>query len=307
MNNNFPEISKVIIILFKFFFIIFSNLFCFIFFLIILVIFFFPKIIKFKILKIYKNQFNLENIINFTDLYDTFTSFRTNGFDQIHETILNIIKTLLTSKKKMINANKQEEDNNNFSLNNIQTENNYESNNKSFNNENENLNKSISTQLKSEDANKNNKKTDKENKINLEILNLLSETEAKIIVCIFTNSLKLLRTKLNSFDIHKLLKWTQNIMTIVYNVTNISNNLLKTQVKFCNFLKLFFQENFVEELIEVLVFLSEIGLFENIDLQYGKIDENSINVKSIIFRSLYNCVILVKAIREAEKNSMVNH
>jgi len=270
-------------------------------------IFFFPKKIKFKIFKIYKNQFNLENIINFTDLYDTFTSFRTNGFDQIHETILNIIKTLLTSKKKMINANKQEEDNNNFSLNKIETENNYESNNKSFNDENENLNKSISTQLKSEDANKNKKKTEKENKINLEILNLLSETEAKIIVCIFTNSLKLLRTKLHSFDIHKLLKWTQNIMTIVYTVTNISNNLLKSQVKFCNFLKLFFEENFVEELIEVLVFLSEIGLFENIDLQYGKIDEKSINVKSIIFRSLYNCVILVKAIREIEKNSMVNY
>ena len=93
-------------------------------------------------------------------------------------------------------------------------------------------------------------------------------------------------------------------MTIIYSVSNISNNLLKV-VKFCNISRVYFEENFIEELIEILYVLSEMGLFSHIDLLYGKIDESSINVKSIIFRSLYNCVILIKSIREAEKNSMV--
>jgi hypothetical protein len=135
-------------------------------------------------------------------------------------------------------------------------------------------------------------------------LNLLSEAEVKIVVSIFSNSLKLLKDKIINFDIEKLLKWTQNVMTIIYSVTNISNNILK-EVKFCNVFKFYFEENFIEELIEILNTLSEIGLFSQIDLLYGKIDENSINVKSIIFRTLFNCVILIKSIREADKNSMV--
>lgn len=220
---------------------------------------------------------------------------------------------MLTSKKKIINTNKQEEDNNNFSLNNTHAEiSNYESNNnnntnnKSLNeNDNFNTNKSISTQLKSQDVNQKKKIKEKENKLNKEVIKMLSENELKIIVCIFTSSIKLLRTKIINFDIQKLLKWTQNIMTIIYSVANISNNIPKIDNNFSNLFKYFYQENFVEEIIELLNALSEIGLFSQIDLLYGKIDENSINVKSIIFRSLYNCVILIKSIREAEKNSMV--
>ncbi len=137
-------------------------------------------------------------------------------------------------------------------------------------------------------------------------MNLLSEAEVNIIVCILTNSLKLLKEKIVRFDLQKLLKWTQNIMTIIYSVTNISKNLLKA-VKFCNIFKIYFEENFIEQLIDILITLSEIGLFSHIDLLYSKIDESSINIKSIIFRSLFNCVVFIKSIRDAEKNSMVNY
>ncbi len=94
-------------------------------------------------------------------------------------------------------------------------------------------------------------------------------------------------------------------MTIIYSITNLSNKIFNA-IKLYKISKIFLEEKFSDELINFLFVLNDRDLFSEIDNHFGKIDEISINVKSIIFRCLYNCIILIKSLRESEENSMVN-
>jgi len=171
--------------------------------------------------------------------------------------------------------------------------------------EQENLNKSCSTRVKSEDKLQNFYKKEKEIKANLEFVDSLGENEYGIIINIFTDSLKLLMGKILSFDMEKLFKWTKNIMTLIFSISNTSNNLLKILKCTSTISKIFVEKKLSEEIIEILSLLNEKGFFSNFDILYGKIDEFSLNIKSTVFRCLYSCVILIKAIRENDKNSIV--
>jgi len=149
------------------------------------------------------------------------------------------------------------------------------------------------------------KKKKRESKINLDIINLLTEDEIKITINIFLNSIRLLKEKILNFEISKVFKSLQNIMTIIYSITNLSNKIFNA-IKLYKISKIFLEEKFSDELINFLFVLNDRDLFSEIDNHFGKIDEISINVKSIIFRCLYNCIILIKSLRESEENSMVN-
>ena len=69
--------------------------------------------------------------------------------------------------------------------------------------------------------------------------------------------------------------------------------------------KILHEENISDDLIFVLSAINDKDVYSNIDLYYNSIDENVLNVKSIIFRSLYNAIILIRAIKDNERNSMV--
>lgn len=120
--------------------------------------------------------------------------------------------------------------------------------------------------------------------------------------------MKLLKNKINNFvDKQKIFKWIQNILTIIYTISNMSFNLLKISDTILQrkIYKILHEENISDDLIFVLSAINDKDVYSNIDLYYNSIDENVLNVKSIIFRSLYNAIILIRAIKDNERNSMV--
>lgn len=246
------------------------------------------------------------NVIDLRELEDSFMAFKMNGFDQIHETILNLLKCIFSNKYNIKKFNKTFFGSLSIDNSNIQNQNNFSLNDKNnFNDINTtNINPIYNGELDQNSCHETNEKPKHENN---RILNFFKENDIKIAINLFNSSLKLLNGKLNCFDIIKLLKYAQNIFTLMYSISNILNNLLKNNKSnnIYNVKNILITEKLLDELIEVLSTIHDKGLFNDFDLQYAKIDKNSIHLKSLIFRSLLNCIILIKTIRDSDKKSMV--
>jgi hypothetical protein len=113
------------------------------------------------------------------------------------------------------------------------------------------------------------------------------------VITIFSNSFLLLRNKIISIDISKLVNWSINILTNIYTIVNIINNINKIfldDAYFCN------EKRICEILIEIYFTLYEKNLYPNLN-KYNLHFSCLINTKMMIFRSLFHSITLIKNLR----------
>ena len=198
----------------------------------------------------------LITIISFQRLREIFNIFKMNGFDQIHELIMQLIKSILIKKNEKYNNKK----NNNSYI----TDNTVTNQNSSFN---------------------------------------ISDDEFIEIITIFSLALQFMRNKIVLTDFMKLTRWVNNMMLHLYTICQIINTT--NQKSLARFINLFMDKKITEWIIECLNALEERNLFVGIDAAYQDSDIALINVKVMIFRSLFHCINLIKNFKDLHPATIV--
>ncbi len=196
----------------------------------------------------------LTYIISFQRLREIFNIFKMNGFDQIHELIMQLIKSILIKKNEKSSIKK----NLSYVTDNMVT------NTPSFN---------------------------------------ITDDEFIEIITIFSLALQFMRNRILLTDFMKLTRWVNNMMLHLYTICQIINTTNhRSLTRFINF---FVEKKITEWIIECLFALDERNIFVGIDAAYQDNDVALINVKVMIFRSLFHCLNLIKNFKDLHPVTLV--
>jgi hypothetical protein len=198
-------------------------------------------------------------LINIQRIKDIFLSFKLNGFDNLHESFILLIKGFLTKKNNLINSSVQ------------------------------NINIYSREYLT---ANNNNI-----------IQSGLEEKDYLDIVIIFSHALNVMIMRINMLDFMKIVKGLFNLMTHLYTICNIINNINEKNAPSAHILSI--EKRIPDLIIDCLNLLNDKKVFSTIDNGLDKYETNSINTKMIIFRTVYHAITLVQKLNEINMNVMV--
>jgi len=213
----------------------------------------------------------LFQIINFSKLRDIFTSFKLNGFDNIHESIILLIKAILLKKSNLANSSIVISSNNNQSIPNLNNPNNNNYNNTCNNQEKSNLS--------------------------------LEDRDYADIIVIFSHAVQIMHTRLLMLDFMKIAKGLYNILTHLYTICNIINNINEKNARTAHILCI--EKKIHGSIIDCLGCLNDKKIFSAIDNGLDKYETNSLNTKMIIFRTVYHCIVFVQMLNGIDTNVMV--
>ncbi len=124
------------------------------------------------------------------------------------------------------------------------------------------------------------------------------------IVFLFTNAFIFLRNKIFMLDFVKLGRWVFQLMTIVFNITNLLNTfdltLSELIAKSC------YEHKLLDWLIEIFYNILDKQMIGRIDSCFDtKVDLNLIATKTILLRTLYYCMNLIISVRNVVPQALV--
>lgn len=173
--------------------------------------------------------------INFTKIREIFGCFRSNGFEQIHETLIYILKNLLAKREN--DSNKEEP---------------------------------------------------------------ISDEEFKEIIVILALALEFIKAKIMMCkDFYKLTELLMNLLNYIYMICFIINGFPNKRKKVC------IEKRISELVIDCLATLNERRVFVSLDTAFKRYDLISLNSKTMIFRTLFHCIQLIKSIKETFPSTLV--
>jgi len=206
----------------------------------------------------------LFQIINFQKLRDIFSSFSLNGFDNLHESIILLIKAILLKKSSIVNTSIIASNHNTINLN---------------------------------STNANDNQVQEKTNSNLE------DKDYSDIVLIFVYAVNVIHIKLMMLDFMRIAKGLYNILTHLYTICNIINNINEKNSRSAH--ELCIDKKIQNSIIDCLSCLNEKKIFSAIDNGLDKYETNSINTKMIIFRTVYHSITLVQMLNDINTSVMV--
>ena len=133
-------------------------------------------------------------------------------------------------------------------------------------------------------------------------IEFVKPTDIEHLIKMSTSACVFLRNKFIILDFMKLGKSIFQLMTMMFNIVNLLNNLSSKQYVY----QLCIENNLLEWLSEALFTLMEKQIFKKIENFFeNKLDFNLINSKTIILRTLYYSILLIKEIRKYNPSSLV--
>jgi hypothetical protein len=126
---------------------------------------------------------------------------------------------------------------------------------------------------------------------------LLNKNDYSDLINLFSCALVLMKNKITHSDTEKIYKWISNMITIIYTIVNLVNSLLKNSDYFNLIEKLCWENKLVDLLIDVFSSFLEKTIFSHLDRYYDRLDINSINLKSLIMRTMFHTVNLIKSLK----------
>lgn len=235
----------------------------------------------FTILYYIIDQVDIENIlyiVSFQRLREIFNIFKMNGFDIIHESILHLVKAIIL-KKTADQRFKKNSTVNLLGINNSTLL----ANTSILDGKNINMDSSILISTQNTET---------------------SEEEYIEAISIFANALLFLRNKIILMDSDRISRWLCNLFTHMYTISNLINNFKSTLLqKLANSI---YEKKVSELMVECLAVLHDKKIFSHIDNFFNNdvLDFNLINIKIMIFRTLYHCLALIKSIKDIMPNSI---
>lgn len=133
----------------------------------------------------------------------------------------------------------------------------------------------------------------------------LDDNDYAEMICIFSNAVKFIKEKIAILDFVRCIKSMHNYLSHLYTICNIINNINTKNAE--NAYKVCIKENFTQMLIECLNAISEKKIFQQIDNAYDKFDTNSVNLKTIIFRTLFHCMTLIQTLKGIKNDILVKY
>jgi len=124
------------------------------------------------------------------------------------------------------------------------------------------------------------------------------------LVYLFTNAFILLRNKIFMFDFMKLGKWIFQLMTIIFNITNL---LINFDPSLANLIAESCVENkLIDWMTEIFFNLIDKQVFSRLDSCFdSKLDLNLIATKTMMLRTMYYCMTLITNVKTSYSEALV--
>jgi hypothetical protein len=141
------------------------------------------------------------------------------------------------------------------------------------------------------------KKSSNDNKTALTLT--LHDSDYSEIIQVFVSAVILIRTKIQMIaDFSRLVKFLYNLLSHVYTICNIINNINEKNEAKAHQVCIEFK--MPELIIECFKTLNDKKVFTSIDSGFERNDVNSVKTKMIIFRTLCHCILLIQNLRKIE-------
>lgn len=124
------------------------------------------------------------------------------------------------------------------------------------------------------------------------------------LVFLFTNAFIFLRNKIFMLDFGKLGKWVFQLMTIMFNISNLLNNFDPSLGELIS--KACVEHKLIDWLTEIFYNLLDKQMISRIDNCFDtKLDLNLIATKTILLRTMFYCMTLIINVKEHVPNALV--
>jgi hypothetical protein len=136
------------------------------------------------------------------------------------------------------------------------------------------------------------------------IISPVDDNEYTEIIVVFAYAIQYIRIKFHTMnDISKLVKSIFGLLSHVYTICNIINNINEKNAIKVN--QVCLEKRVPELLIECLNTINEKEGFTKIDKFLDRLDIYSINTKMIVFRTLFHCIFLFESLRKMDPRAIV--
>ena len=128
----------------------------------------------------------------------------------------------------------------------------------------------------------------------------VTDEEFKEIIIIMSLSLEFIKNKIQLCkDFYKLSNLLMNLLNYVYIICSIINGFPNKRKKIC------IEKKISEYVIDCLSALNERKIFVSLDNAFKRYDISSLNTKTMVFRALFHCLQLIKALKETFPSTLV--
>ena len=128
----------------------------------------------------------------------------------------------------------------------------------------------------------------------------ISDDEFKEVIMILALALELIKGKIQLCkDFYKLASLLMNLLNYVYMICYIINGFPIKRKKIC------IEKKISELVIDCLAALNERKVFVSLDNAFKRYEIISLNSKTMVFRTLFHCIQLIKSLKENFPSTLV--